>query len=168
MTTLIVTIHIIACVALIALVLLQSGKEGMGVIFGGGSQSVFGSTGAGGLLVKLSAIFGAIFLITSLAYNYYTGVERRPVAKSIMLDASMEEKQAPPAGVTTTDEKAGSKASDQAAAKTGDAGDKGGVTFEEKASAPEAAVAPAANAETEKAPATEAAPAGEKKENAPQ
>jgi preprotein translocase subunit SecG len=160
LTTLIVTIHIIACVSLIALVLLQSGKEGMGVIFGGGSQSVFGSTGAGGLLVKLSAIFGAIFLITSLAYNYYTGVERRPVAKSIMLDVSMEEKQAPPAGVTTTDEKTGDKAQDQAAAKSDD---KGGVTFEEKTSPPEAT-----GGEAAKAPADEAAPAVEKKENAPQ
>lgn len=160
MTTLIVTIHIIACVALIALVLLQSGKEGMGVIFGGGSQSVFGSTGAGGLLVKLSAIFGAIFLITSLAYNYYSGAERRPTAKSIMLDVSMEEKQAPPAGVTTADEKAGDKAQAETAAKSDD---KGGVTFEEKAAAPEKT-----GGEALKAPAAEAAPAGDKKENAPQ
>lgn len=87
MTTLIITVHVLACVAVIILVLLQSGKEGMGVIFGGGSQSVFGSTGAGGLLVKLTALFGAIFLITSLAYNVYSGSHKRS-AKSVMMDAS--------------------------------------------------------------------------------
>ena len=41
--TLILTLHIIVCVLLVILVLLQSGKEGMGVIFGGGNTSVFGS-----------------------------------------------------------------------------------------------------------------------------
>ena len=87
MTTLIIAVHVIACVAIIILVLLQSGKEGMGVIFGGGSQSVFGSTGAGGLLVKLTALFGAVFLITSLVFNVYSGSHRRQ-AKSVMIDAS--------------------------------------------------------------------------------
>jgi preprotein translocase subunit SecG len=99
----------------IILVLLQSGKEGMGVIFGGGSQSVFGSTGAGGLLVKLTALFGAIFLITSLAYNVYTGSNKRS-AKSVMIDASGAP-IAPPAGVVPD------------AAK--DAEPKKGVTFED-------------------------------------
>ena len=97
MTTLIIAVHIVACVAVIILVLLQSGKEGMGVIFGGGSQSVFGSTGAGGLLVKLTALFGAIFLITSLTYNVMSGSGRRQ-AKSVMMDASGEPIQMP-AGV---------------------------------------------------------------------
>ena len=51
------------------LVLLQSGKEGMGVIFGGGSQSTFGAGGAGGLLAKVTAVLVAVFLTTSLGYN---------------------------------------------------------------------------------------------------
>ncbi len=100
---------------MIILVLLQSGKEGMGVIFGGGSQSVFGSTGAGGLLVKLTALFGAIFLITSLVYNVYSGSSRRQT-KSIMIDSSGAP-IAPPAGV---------------APETGKAEEpKKGVTFED-------------------------------------
>ena len=96
MTTLIITVHVLACVAVIILVLLQSGKEGMGVIFGGGSQSVFGSTGAGGLLVKLTALFGALFLITSLVYNASSGSHRRS-AKSVMMDASGAPVQIPAA-----------------------------------------------------------------------
>ena len=59
----------------------------MGVIFGGGSQSVFGSTGAGGLLVKLTALFGAVFFITSLAFNISSGSHKRQ-SKSIMMDSS--------------------------------------------------------------------------------
>lgn len=72
MQTLVLTIHILACVFLILFVLLQSGQEGMGVIFGGGSGSVFGSTGAGGLLVRITSILAAIFLVTSLTYNVLT------------------------------------------------------------------------------------------------
>ncbi|MBI9111375.1 preprotein translocase subunit SecG [Maridesulfovibrio ferrireducens] len=73
MQTLVITVHIIACIFLIIFVLLQSGKEDMGVIFGGGSGSVFGSTGAGGVLVKITSFLAAVFLITSLSYNYLAG-----------------------------------------------------------------------------------------------
>ena len=45
MQTLILSLHVIVCVTLVILVLLQAGKEGMGVIFGGGNASVFGSSG---------------------------------------------------------------------------------------------------------------------------
>lgn len=72
METLVLTLHILVCVFLILFVLLQSGQEGMGVIFGGGSGSVFGSTGAGGLLVRITSVLAAIFLVTSLAYNVLT------------------------------------------------------------------------------------------------
>jgi len=117
LTTLIIAVHIVACVAVIILVLLQSGKEGMGVIFGGGSQSVFGSTGAGGLLVKLTAIFGTIFLITSLAFNVYSGSHKRQ-AKSVMMDASGKALPVPPGAATQAPEAA-----------------KKGVLFEENAPA---------------------------------
>lgn len=72
MDSLILTLHVVACVLLIVLVLLQSGKEGMGVIFGGGSSSLFGSAGAGGILVKLTTFVAIIFLCTSLSYNMVT------------------------------------------------------------------------------------------------
>lgn len=62
-------LHVVVCFLLIILVLLQSGKEGMGVIFGGGSTSLFGSSGAGGVLVKLTTFVAVVFLVTSLGYN---------------------------------------------------------------------------------------------------
>ena len=73
METIVIVIHVIACVFLIGAVMLQSGHEGMGVIFGGGSSTMFGSTGAGGLLVKVTAGLATVFLITSLTYNIITG-----------------------------------------------------------------------------------------------
>lgn len=83
MQTLVITVHIIACVFLIIFVLLQSGKEDMGVIFGGGSGSVFGSTGAGGVLAKITAFLAAVFLVTSLSYNVLSG--NKIADESVML-----------------------------------------------------------------------------------
>ena len=67
MQTLILTLHIIVCVVLVILILLQAGKEGMGVIFGGGNTSVFGSSGAGGMLAKMTAFMAVVFVVTSLS-----------------------------------------------------------------------------------------------------
>jgi len=69
---LVLTLHVIVCLVLVVLVLLQSGKEGMGVIFGGGSSSLFGSSGAGGILVRLTAFVAVLFICTSLGYNVLT------------------------------------------------------------------------------------------------
>ncbi|QGY41205.1 preprotein translocase subunit SecG [Pseudodesulfovibrio cashew] len=73
METLVIVIHVLACIFLIGAVMLQSGHEGMGVIFGGGSSTMFGSTGAGGLLVKVTTGLAVVFLVTSLTYNVLTG-----------------------------------------------------------------------------------------------
>lgn len=85
MEALIITIHVIACLILIVLVLLQTGKEDMGVIFGGGSSSMFGGSGAGSLLAKVTAWVAAIFLVTSLGYNYMLGT-RLDDGDSLMLE----------------------------------------------------------------------------------
>ena len=53
MQTLILTLHIIVCVVLVILILLQAGKEGMGVIFGGGMpSSVSDEKGSAGFTPK--------------------------------------------------------------------------------------------------------------------
>lgn len=93
MQTLILTLHIIVCVLLVILVLLQSGKEGMGVIFGGGNTSVFGSGGAGGILAKLTTLMAVIFVITSLSYTYVTS--SRPSSESTILNVKIEEPASP-------------------------------------------------------------------------
>ena len=111
--TLILTLHIIVCVLLVILILLQSGKEGMGVIFGGGTTSVFGSSGAGGILAKLTTLMAIIFVITSLSYTYVTSA--RPSNESTILNVKIEEPEAPAearkdAPATTAPEAAAPKA----------------------------------------------------------
>ena len=67
-------IHIIVCIFLIVLVLLQPGKGGgLGSVFGGGSSdSVFGSSGAAPFLTKLTRLLPLIFVITSLSLGYFS------------------------------------------------------------------------------------------------
>ena len=68
MIALLIALNIIAALFLIAVVLLQSGKGAdMGAAFGGSSSTVFGASGAGNLLTKLTAASAAIFMLTSLA-----------------------------------------------------------------------------------------------------
>ena len=68
MVTFLVIVHILVCFTVILVVLLQTGKGAdIGAAFGsGGSQTVFGSRGAGNFLTKLTAAAGALFMLTSL------------------------------------------------------------------------------------------------------
>jgi len=76
-------IHVLACLFLIVVVLLQTGKGAdMGAVFGGGSQTLFGSSGAGNFLTKLTTGTAIAFMITSLILTY--GASR--TATSNLLD----------------------------------------------------------------------------------
>lgn len=98
MEKMILILHIAVCVVLVILVLLQSGKEGMGVIFGGGSSSLFGSTGAGGILVKLTTFVAVIFLATSLSYTMLTSVKTKQ--ESSIIDIPIDDPFSAPAPQT--------------------------------------------------------------------
>ena len=97
MNALIITIHVIACVTLVVLVLLQSGKEGMGVIFGGGGGSLFGATGAGGLLGKLTAGAATVFFLTSMVFTYISTQQHVAPKESIVIDMPVSAPPAAPA-----------------------------------------------------------------------
>jgi len=73
--TLIVVLHVIVCVALILVILLQTGKgSDIGAVFGGGSsQTLFGSTGPTSFLSKLTAGAAVVFMLTSLFLAYFAG-----------------------------------------------------------------------------------------------
>lgn len=66
------TLHVIVCLVLIVVVLLQHGKGAdMGAILGGGgSNTVFGSRGAGNFLTKLTTACAILFMVTSMALSY--------------------------------------------------------------------------------------------------
>jgi preprotein translocase subunit SecG len=69
MTIVLVVLHILISLFLILVVLVQQGKGAdlAGAFGGGGSQTAFGARGATTLLHKLTTIFFALFVITSMA-----------------------------------------------------------------------------------------------------
>jgi len=75
MIILVTTVHVLVCVGLIIVVLLQTGKGAdMGAAFGGGSSStVFGSSGAGNFLTRLTTGMAVVFMLTSLTLGYFAG-----------------------------------------------------------------------------------------------
>lgn len=68
-------LHILVCIFLIGVVLLQSGKGAeMGASFGSsGSQSVFGAGGGTTFLSKMTTGAAIIFMLTSLTLAYLSG-----------------------------------------------------------------------------------------------
>jgi preprotein translocase subunit SecG len=69
MTILLTIIHIIVCLFLVIVVLLQSGKAAdLAGAFGGmGSQTAFGPRGSATVLSKATTIAAALFMVTSLS-----------------------------------------------------------------------------------------------------
>jgi len=64
-------LHILSCFVLVLVVLLQAGKgANMGAAFGGSSQTVFGSSGAGTFLGKMTTAVAIVFMLTSLSLSY--------------------------------------------------------------------------------------------------
>ena len=102
--TIITIIHLIACVFLILVVLLQTGKGAeMGAVFGGGgSSTLFGASGAGNFLTKLTTGTAIVFFFTSLTLAYSSiartqhTVFDQPLPEPPPLNAPAE--KAPPAG----------------------------------------------------------------------
>ena len=68
---LIVFFHVIACLFLIAVVLLQQGKgQDLASAFGGGgTQTAFGPRGSATVLSRATTILAALFVVTSLALS---------------------------------------------------------------------------------------------------
>ena len=98
-------IHVFACFFLIVVVLLQTGKGAdMGAVFGGGSQTLFGSSGAGNFLTKLTTGTAIAFMLTSLILTWGANrspssslLERLPTAQAPAAPAPSEAPATPPA-----------------------------------------------------------------------
>jgi len=81
----ITTIHVLVCLILILVVLLQSGKGAdlAGAFGGAGTQTAFGSRGPASFLSKMTTVAAILFMITSLALSMI-GTKRE--SKSILDD----------------------------------------------------------------------------------
>ena len=88
LTVILLIVFVIACLLLIAMVLLQDEQgEGLGGLFGGGSATPFGSR-SGNVLTKFTSILAAVFIIVSLGLAW---VNRTP-EKGDVLGAAYRDK----------------------------------------------------------------------------
>ncbi len=91
MTPIILVLHILVCILLILVVLLQAGKGAdMGATFGaGGSQSLFGTGGAAPFLTKITTACAVIFMVTSITLTILSAKEaKKTVVQSVMTPAT--------------------------------------------------------------------------------
>jgi len=67
----VVFLHVVACVFLIGVVLLQQGKgQDLASAFGGGgTQTAFGPRGSANVLSRATTILAGVFMVTSLALS---------------------------------------------------------------------------------------------------
>ena len=74
-------VHVMVCIAMLPIILLQSGKGGgvSATFGGGGSGTVFGSRGASTFLQKMTSGAAIIFMLTSMALSWYASKNRSVV-----------------------------------------------------------------------------------------
>ena len=84
MTIVLVILHIVISVILMLVILVQQGRGAdlAGAFGGGGSQTAFGARGATTLLHKLTTIFFALFILTSMALAILQAHPRSSVMSS--------------------------------------------------------------------------------------
>lgn len=63
--------QIVLAIFITILVLLQKSSSGGLVNYSGSNESVFGAKGANGFLVKVTLVFGALFLANTIALSYF-------------------------------------------------------------------------------------------------
>ncbi|MBI5141554.1 MAG: preprotein translocase subunit SecG [Nitrospirae bacterium] len=65
---LLIAVHVIVCIFMILVVLLQTGKGAeMGAAFGGSTQTIFGARGTATLMSKVTTVSAILFMLTSLS-----------------------------------------------------------------------------------------------------
>jgi preprotein translocase subunit SecG len=107
MHTAITIVHVLSCIFLVLVVLLQTGKGAdMGAVFGGSSSTVFGSSGAGNFLTRLTTATAVIFMLTSISLTYLsarqttaTVFDSAPLVEPVAPEGAPAEPQAPAGGV---------------------------------------------------------------------
>lgn len=97
MDTLLTIVHVIVCLFLVGVVLLQHGKGAdIGASFGGSSQSLFGTEGPLPLLNKITTASAIIFMLTSVTLAYISSTTG---SSSVMSEVSVSQPVTPPAQV---------------------------------------------------------------------
>lgn len=86
--TVILTVQMLAAIAMIGLILVQHGKGAdMGAAFGsGGSGSLFGASGSANFLSRSTAVCATVFFVCTLALAYFGNL--RPTGSSSVLQST--------------------------------------------------------------------------------
>jgi preprotein translocase subunit SecG len=92
MITLLTIFHVIVCLFLIMVVLLQQGKgaDWAGAFGGGGTQNTFGARASGTVLSKATTAAAVIFMITSLALTILIS---QPGGSSVIREGAKQKQQ---------------------------------------------------------------------------
>jgi len=82
----IIALHILVCIILVLVVLLQSGKGAdlAGAFGGGATQTAFGSRGPASFLSKMTTVAAVVFMITSVSLSMMSSSETSAGGKSIL------------------------------------------------------------------------------------
>ncbi|MBC7794553.1 MAG: preprotein translocase subunit SecG [Clostridia bacterium] len=89
MQTLLTIIHVVTCLLLILVVLLQSGRGGgLSSTFGGASSQIFGGRGAGDFMTRLTSGAAVVFFITSFTLATLSSRHRSAVEKALQTSAA--------------------------------------------------------------------------------
>ena len=74
MYALLLSLHLLVCLCLVAVVLVQSGKGGglAGGAFGNATQTVFGGRGGTDFVTRATVVLGVLFFITSISLALLT------------------------------------------------------------------------------------------------
>jgi len=104
------TIHVLVCIFLILVVLLQQGKGADLSVFGGGStQTAFGAVGATSLLHKLTVGSFVLFILTTMtiAVSQSSSQKDRTVLSETAAEQTVDEGEEGPAQEAAAEETAG-------------------------------------------------------------
>ena len=89
-------IHLLVCLCLVSVILVQSGKGGglAGGAFGGATQTVFGGRGATDFVTRATVVLGVLFFVTSLSLAVLT-MRGAVGGKSVVSEAAKRAASAP-------------------------------------------------------------------------
>jgi preprotein translocase subunit SecG len=102
MEVIVLIIHLLVCVCLIGLVLLQRSEGGALGMGGGGTGSLMSGRGAADALAKMTSVAGGFFLVTSLSLTFLSGAAASSDGRSVFDNLMQRREQIVPAPVPAT------------------------------------------------------------------